>query len=47
MKEVFPEPILKLCDTGAKHFGKIFVGYVDITFFNEKDRYQGKKSESW
>jgi len=25
---------------GAKHSGKIHAGYADITFFNEKDRYQ-------
>lgn len=28
--------------SGAKHFGKIFAGYADITFFNEKDRYSKK-----
>jgi quercetin dioxygenase-like cupin family protein len=28
---------------GVKHSGKIFAGYTDITFFNEKDRYKPKK----
>lgn len=28
--------------SGIKHFGKIFAGYADITFFNEKDRYSKK-----
>ena len=27
---------------GAKHSGKIFAGYADITFFNQKDRYSTK-----
>jgi quercetin dioxygenase-like cupin family protein len=27
---------------GAKHSGKIYAGYADITFFNEKDRYRAK-----
>lgn len=26
----------------VKHSGKIFAGYADITFFNEKDRYKKK-----
>ena len=28
---------------GVKHSGKIYAGYTDITFFNEKDRYKSKK----
>jgi quercetin dioxygenase-like cupin family protein len=24
---------------GAKHSGKIYAGYADVTFFNQKDRY--------
>ncbi|SNS74002.1 Cupin domain-containing protein [Anaerovirgula multivorans] len=28
--------------SGVKHFGKIFAGYADITFFNEKGRYSKK-----
>ena len=28
--------------SGAKHFGKIFAGYSDITFFDQKDRYKIK-----
>jgi len=28
---------------GVKHSGKIFAGYADITFFNQKDRYNEKK----
>jgi quercetin dioxygenase-like cupin family protein len=27
---------------GTKHSGKIYAGYADITFFNEKDRYKAK-----
>lgn len=27
---------------GAKHSGKIYAGYADITFFNEQDRYKAK-----
>ena len=27
---------------GTKHSGKIYAGYADITFFNEKDRYRAK-----
>lgn len=27
---------------GAEHFGKIFAGYADMTFFDEKDRYHEK-----
>jgi quercetin dioxygenase-like cupin family protein len=27
---------------GTKHSGKIYAGYADITFFNEKDRYKVK-----
>jgi quercetin dioxygenase-like cupin family protein len=27
---------------GVKHSGKIYAGYADITFFNEKDRYKQK-----
>ena len=28
---------------GVKHFGKIYAGYADITFFNEPNRYNAKK----
>ena len=28
---------------GVKHFGKIYAGYADVTFFNEKDRYSSKE----
>ena len=27
---------------GAKHSGRIFAGYSDMTFFNQKDRYREK-----
>ena len=27
---------------GVKHSGKIYAGYVDITFFNQPDRYKAK-----
>ena len=26
-------------ESGVKHSGKIFAGYADMTFFNQKDRY--------
>jgi quercetin dioxygenase-like cupin family protein len=28
--------------SGVKHSAKIYTGYADITFFNEKDRYKTK-----
>ncbi len=28
---------------GVKHSGKIYAGYADITFFDQKDRYEVKK----
>ena len=28
---------------GAKHSGKIFAGYADMTYFNQRDRYKIKK----
>ena len=27
---------------GVKHSGKIYAGYADISFFNQKDRYKAK-----
>ncbi len=27
---------------GAKHSGKIYAGYADVTFFDQKDRYKAK-----
>lgn len=27
---------------GAKHSGRIYAGYADITFFDQKDRYKAK-----
>ncbi len=27
---------------GTRHYGKIYAGYTDITFFDQKDRYQEK-----
>ena len=29
-------------EKGVKHSGKIFAGYADMTFFNQKDRYSTK-----
>ena len=29
-------------DKGIKHSGRIFAGYADMTFFNQKDRYGTK-----
>ncbi len=31
---------------GARHSGKIFAGYADITFFDQRDRYQVKKENT-
>ena len=28
---------------GTKHSGKIYAGYADITFFDQKDRYKAKQ----
>jgi quercetin dioxygenase-like cupin family protein len=28
--------------TGVKHSGQIYAGYVDVTFFDEPNRYQAK-----
>ncbi|WBW97039.1 cupin domain-containing protein [Oceanirhabdus sp. W0125-5] len=28
---------------GIRHYGKIYAGYADVTFFNEKKRYKAKK----
>jgi quercetin dioxygenase-like cupin family protein len=27
---------------GAKHSAKVYAGYADVTFFNQKDRYKPK-----
>lgn len=31
--------------SGIKHSGKIYAGYADITFFNERDRYRQKEKK--
>ncbi len=31
---------------GARHSAKIYAGYADISFFNEKDRYKRKSSDA-
>lgn len=31
--------------SGVKHSGKIYAGYADITFFNEKERYKVKEED--
>ncbi len=30
---------------GIKHGGKVYAGYADITFFNQKDRYKAKSGD--
>ena len=30
---------------GVKHGAKIYAGYADITFFNQKDRYKAKSAD--
>lgn len=30
-------------EKGVKHSSKVFAGYADMTFFNQKDRYKAKK----
>ena len=36
------ESIFPFIPEDIKHSGKIHAGYADITFFNERDRYQKK-----
>ncbi len=31
--------------SGVKHYGKIYAGYFDMTYFNQKDRYKVKNKE--
>lgn len=31
---------------GVKHYGKIYAGYSDMTYFNQKDRYKVKNNNN-
>lgn len=42
VKHLFSKGDRYYIPAGVKHHGKIFAGYADITFFNEKDRYRTK-----
>ncbi len=42
-KHIFKTGDSYFIPAGAKHSAKIKEGYKDITFFNQKDRYQEKK----
>lgn len=39
MKNTFQKGDRYFIPEGVKHSGKIYAGYADITFFNQKDRY--------
>jgi len=41
-KKIYEKGDRYFIEKNVKHFGKIFAGYADITFFNEKDRYHKK-----
>lgn len=40
VKNIYVKGDRYFIDKGVKHSGKIFAGYADMTFFNQKDRYQ-------
>lgn len=42
IKHVFTKGDRYFIPEGANHSGKIYAGYADITFFNQKDRYKSK-----
>lgn len=43
VKKTFTQGNKYYIPAGVKHYGKIYAGYADITFFNQKNRYQKKK----
>lgn len=42
VKKVYQKGDRYFIPSGVKHSGKIFAGYSDITFFNQRDRYKHK-----
>lgn len=42
IKNVFAKGDRYFIPEGVKHSGKIFAGYADITFFDQKDRFKTK-----
>jgi len=42
VKNTFTKGDRYFIEKGVKHCGKIYAGYADITFFNQKDRYNTK-----
>lgn len=42
VKHIFVKGDSYFIPENTKHSGKIYAGYADITFFNEKDRYNTK-----
>jgi len=42
VKKVYTKGDRYFIEKDVKHSGKIFAGYADITFFNQKDRYGTK-----
>ncbi|MFX0156265.1 MAG: hypothetical protein ACFE9Q_17215 [Candidatus Hodarchaeota archaeon] len=43
MSEIFPKPILDLPEADIPiHWAKIYKGYSNITYFNQKARYKKK-----
>lgn len=45
VKNIYTKGDRYLIEKDVKHSGKIFAGYADITFFNQKDRYNTKLKE--
>ncbi len=41
-KNVYTKGDRYFIPAGAKHYGKIYAGYSDMTYFNQKDRYTVK-----
>jgi len=43
VKQTFTRGDRYFIPKGVKHSSKIYAGYADITFFNQKDRYKAKQ----
>lgn len=43
VKNVYQKGDRYFIPKGIKHSGKIYAGYADMTFFNQKDRYKAKE----
>ena len=42
VKQTFQKGDRYFIPKGVKHYGRIFAGYADMTYFNQADRYQEK-----